>query len=136
MYHLEDIFKFLEQYSCPELHAETDLFQDCGIAGEDWDELIEDYSKTFNVDMSGYLWYFHSEDEAAFNNPGTLFFKPPYERVTRIPITPAMLLDFARKNKWDINYPPHKLPKYRWDIIITWLISLIFLFIIIRSCLS
>jgi len=131
---IEDIFSFLKTYACSNLHADTDLVADCGITGDDWDELIFDFSEKFSVDLSGYIWYFHAEDEAAFNNPGGWFFKPPYKRVHRIPVTPNLLLHVANTKTWDVRYPPHKLPRYRWDVVITTVICFTLLFFSIRSC--
>ena len=73
-------------------------------------------SDKYLVDMSDFLWYFHCDEEGSTFITG-MFFKPPYKRVTRIPITPKMLTDFANSKIWKIDYPKHKLPKYRYDII-------------------
>lgn len=94
----------------------TDLFSDCGIVGDDFHELIEKYADKFSVDMAGYLWYFHSDEEG--QNIGGLIVKPPNLRVKRIPVTPKLLLDFANLGKWKIEYPKHKIPKRRYDILI------------------
>ena len=67
--------------------------------------------------MSGYLWYFHAAEEIGFGI-GAIFFDPPNYRVKRMPVTPAMLTEFANKGKWDIVYPDHTLPKYRYDLLI------------------
>ncbi len=55
--------------------------------------------------MTSYLWYFHSDVEGGWNSFGRSFFDLPYKQVKRIPVTPVMLADFARKGKWDIQYP-------------------------------
>jgi hypothetical protein len=52
-------------------------------------------------------------------NLGGLFFSPPYQRVSRIPVTPDKLLLFANLGKWHMQYPTHKLPKFRLDILMT-----------------
>ena len=67
--------------------------------------------------MDGFLWYFHYGEEAN-SFPSGLFFKPPNYRVERIPITPEMLLQFAKSGKWAIDYPEHTLPKVRYDMVI------------------
>jgi hypothetical protein len=100
-----------------ELTPATDIFRDLGCVGDDFHELIEKYAEQFNVDMSEYLWYFHADEEGS-NFIGGAFFNPPYLRVERIPITPALLLKFALLGKWKINYPEYKLPKKRWDLVI------------------
>ena len=62
---------------------------DKGIHGDDFHELIDEYAKVFKVDMTGYLWYFHADEEG--NSFGGSIIKPPYDRVKRIPVTPALL---------------------------------------------
>ena len=99
-----------------EIKPNTDIFNELGCTGDDFHELMEEYHKKFSVDMSNYLWYFHADEEGRNSGIGNIFFKPPYERVKRIPVTPQMLYKFANNGKWDLQYPTHKLPKYRIDI--------------------
>lgn len=42
----------------------------------------------------------------------------------------------ARSGKWDIQYPDHKLPKRRYDIIVNQLLVAVFLSILIYKCAS
>jgi len=77
---------------------------------------------TYSVDMTAYLWYFHSDEEG--NNIGGLFFPPPYKRVKRIAVTPLLLTEFANTGKWDIEYPNHKIPQKRYDTLIDVIIML------------
>lgn len=135
MYSQRQIDDFIkEKIGINELRESDDLLNDKGVCGDDFHELIDEYSTTFNVDMSCYLWYFHADEEGW--NIGGFFFKPPYERVTHISVTPAMLLYCANKGYWDIQYPPHKLPKRRWDIFINQVMVIIFISLIIYSCLK
>ncbi len=97
--------------------SDTDIFAE-GTVGDDFHELIESFAKTYCVDMTNYIWYFHADEEGGWNSISGLFFAPPYKKVKRIPVTPALLADFATKGKWDINYPQHKVPKKRYDILI------------------
>jgi hypothetical protein len=97
-----------------------------GVAGDDFHEMIEKYAKQYDVDMSDYLWYFHA-DEEGFNSIGRQFFKPPYERVERIPVTPQMLADFIATKKWKVAYPPHDIPKPRTDLTINKVILIAFI---------
>src|SRR5690606_36056614 len=99
-----------------EVTEDCDIHNDLGCTGDDFNELMQVYSSTFNVKMDTYLWYFHMDEEG--QNFGGTFFKPPNERVEHIPVTPQLLLDFANKGSWDITYPEHKLPKRRYDMII------------------
>ena len=41
----------------------TTLQDDIGIWGDDVSELLENYAKRFSVDMSSFLWYFHTREE-------------------------------------------------------------------------
>ena len=101
----------------------SDVETEIGCYGDDFTELIEEYSNRFNVDVSTYLWYFHTGDEG-FSSIGGLFFKPPNNRVERIPVTPKMLFEFAEKGKWDVKYPQHRIPKYRLDLLINSIIGI------------
>lgn len=135
MYALEDIIEFIkEQTARREVNADDDLFNDLGIAGDDHDEFMQAYSKKFNVDMSSYLWYFHTNEEGSTSSIRSNFFKPPNERVKHISITPEMLLEFAKKGKWVITYPEHTLPKPRYDILITYSIGFVIIAYLIYSC--
>ena len=110
---INEIRNFLEDYSG--VYAEDpdiDIFKDMGVTGDDFHEMIENYSKKYNVDMTDYLWYFHTNEEGYMSIGGQLF-KPPYEKVRRIPVTPKMLADFIMIKKWDLKYPPHEIPKHR-----------------------
>ena len=100
----------------------TTLQDDIGIWGDDVSELLENYAKRFSVDMSSFLWYFHTREEGT--SPGSLFFKPPNERVEQIPITVAMLRDFANTGTWSVVYPDHYIPKRRTDLLINLIITL------------
>ncbi len=116
MIELESIITFVSEFTgSKKVYAETDIFDDLGCVGDDFFDLMEKYSAQFSVDMSNYLWYFHS-DEEGWPSIGSEFFKPPYCRVERIPVTPAMLLDFANKGEWSVDYPEHTIPKIRWDV--------------------
>lgn len=118
-YSINDVVKFIvAQTGCGEAEVEpnVDLLNDLGCSGDDFDDLIEAYAKEFHIDISAYLWYFHTDEEG--NNIGGMFFKPPYERVKHIPVTPDLLLKYANVGKWEMIYPDHVLPKRRYDIII------------------
>lgn len=118
-----------------EVSSNTDIFSDLPCTGDDFHELIAKYAKKYSVDMSSYLWYFHANEEG--QNLGGFFFRPPYKRVKRIPITPQILTNFANEGKWDIKYPEHKLAKYRIDIWISWLVLLvIIIFFALISCMK
>jgi hypothetical protein len=110
---VKDIIDFLADLSCTsDISPESDIFYDVGMSGDDFHEMVEAFSKKYSVDMTDYLWYFHCDEE------GVSFFKPPYRRVERIPVTPAMLTEFANNGKWKMNYPEHILPSRRYDLIL------------------
>ena len=111
---------------------DCDIVNDLGCWGDDLSELIEEYSNKFNVDMSTYLWYFHTEEEGF--NIGGLFFKAPYERVKHIAITPTLLLESANSGSWLLSYPKHKLTKRRYDIMVNLSLVLIFITFCIYKC--
>jgi Protein of unknown function (DUF1493) len=113
-----EIIDFIKKRTGSEnITSDTDIFAD-GTVGDDFHELIESYAKTYSVDMTNYLWYFHADEEGGWNSIGGLFFIPPYKKVQRIPVTPALLNDIATKGRWDIKYPQHNVPKRRYDILI------------------
>ena len=111
------------------IKLDTDIYKDLGVDGDDFSELMEEFSKRFHVDLSSFLWYFHHNGEGF--NIGALFIKPPNKRVDRIAITPEMLQEYANTKKWGIKYPKHCLPKRRYDIILTWIFLGIFILVIL-----
>ncbi len=115
MYSAEDILKVIEEFSGETNIAIDDDIYEIGLIGDDFEDLMELYASRFNVDMTSYLWYFHTDEEGS-PGLGGYFFRPPNERVTRIPVTPRMMLDFANSGKWAIVYPEHTIPKRRWDL--------------------
>lgn len=133
----DEIILFVKDHAAvggENINLDTDIFDELGCVGDDFHELIEKYTQRYSVDMSGYLWYFHSDEEG--QNYGGVFFNPPYNRVKRIPVTPRMLTDFANQEKWNLDYPSHKLPKYRFDILFNYLLLLVFMFFVIKSCIK
>jgi hypothetical protein len=119
-----------------EVMPDADIENDLGCTGDDFFELMEAYAKHFNVDMSGFLWYFHTHDESmATLNP--LPGHPASTQVDRIPVTFNILVEKAMLGKWDMTYPPHALqPTYtRSEKVVHWLFLAILTYFISRSCL-
>lgn len=115
----KEIIDFIEtEYWKSNLQSNSDIFETVRISGDDSFELIEKFSKKYDVDISNFLWYFHHEEEGSWNSIGGYFHKSPDKLVKRIPITPKMLTKFAETKKWEINYPIHKLPEKRKDLIL------------------
>jgi hypothetical protein len=128
MLEITDIINFLEKHiGLDEIYEDSDIEKDLSCYGDDFDELMEAYAAEFHVDMSQYLWYFHTREEGAGNGLGGFFFKPPNERVPRIAVTPKMLLNFAETGRWQIQYPEHELPKRRYDLLINNILFILFL---------
>lgn len=134
MYSIDEILRFLEErIGVKDIKADDDLELIHGLYGDDVDEVLSDYSKRFNVNLYNYLWYFHTREEGSWQSIGGSFFKPPNERVKRIPITARVLLNAANQGKWSIEYPPHTLPERRWDIVINQVMLAILLLLLIWS---
>lgn len=136
-YSIEDIKHFIvDKTGCEydEVRPDADIDNDLGCTGDDFIELISEYSIRFNVNMDSYLWYFHTYEEGHSNSIGHLFFKAPYERVKRIAVTPTVLLQSANAGMWTIVYPEHILPKRRYDILINQLIVALFIIFVVYKC--
>lgn len=132
MVELQQIYEALEQYIDIEIiRPDSDLKNDQGVFGDDFEEMINKYAKLFNVDMTNYRWYFHMREEGSDYSIGSILFKPPYDRVPYIPVTPQMLVDFANKGKWDIDYPPHKIPKRRVDLLVNFVVVVVFIIFVL-----
>ncbi len=116
---IEEIVDFTKDFLKEDnIFPDTDIFS-LGIYGDDMDEFLGSYHKKYNVNFDNYLWYFHNEEEISSNiSIGKIFFKRPYDSVERIPITPEILTKFANTKVWEIDYPEHQLPKYRYDVLI------------------
>lgn len=132
----DEILALIEQQQAlkpDKITDDLDLFDGwpngAGIYGDDAEELLGALAKRFKIDMSGYLWYFHTGEEPGCN-PGAIFFKRPNQRVQHIPVTLALLVEAAETKVWPVNYPPHTLPEHRWDLRMTWgcLLVLLLLF--------
>jgi len=72
---IEDIMQFLQKYSFDNkiVTSESDIFHDFGLTGDDCGEFLYAYQKTFNVDMTNYLWYFHHDEESKWTSIGGYF---------------------------------------------------------------
>jgi len=126
---LNEIRNFLEDYTDLEaINPNVDINRDLGVDGDDFDKMMDKYSKNYEIDMANYRWYFHSGEEAW--NPGNIFFKAPYQRVDRIPVTPTMLAKFIPEGKWGLEYPPNHLPENRYDLLINRIISAIMIIVV------
>ena len=131
---ITEIIEFVkEETGAGKVTEDSDIETDLGCYGDDFDEFIQKFSSNFNVDRSTYLWYFHTGEEG-IGSIGGMFFRPPNTRVERIPVTPKMLLEFAQKGKWSIEYPEHKVPEKRYDLLVNQIILATFVICIICYC--
>jgi hypothetical protein len=136
-YSIDEIKRFIvDKTGCDyeEVKDDADIDNDIGCTGDDFDELISDYSIKFHVNMDNYLWYFHTYEEGHSNSIGRLFFKSPYEKVKHIAVTPKVLLHSANAGMWTLVYPEHKLPKRRYDILINQIVIALFIIFVIYKC--
>ena len=128
----KEIIDFIEtEYWKSNLQSNSDIFEIVRISGDDCYELIEKFSKKYDVDISNFLWYFHHEEEGSWNSIGGYLYKSPYKLVKRIPITPKMLTKVAETKKWEINYPYNKLPEKRKDILFNKIVLIVTLILAI-----
>ena len=133
-YAIEEICDFLADQTGTKrerIRDDTDITKDLGVDGDDWDDLLAAYRERFGVNLDGFLWYFHHGEEG-FNLFGLVFW-PPYWRVKRIPITPRILLESANQGHWCISYPPHTIPKHRYDMWANLGCLVVFLAVVIAS---
>jgi hypothetical protein len=108
---------------CDVLTPATALQADLGLYGDDIDDLLAEYADRFGVDLSDYVWYFHTGEEGG-GGIGAAFFPPPNRQVEGIPITVGMLYRFAEQGRWAVEYPPHVPPRYRPDLWINLAVAL------------
>lgn len=114
---LEDVLSFVRwKTGQPEAGAEDDIFEALNCRGTDFTQLVEAFSMRFGTDTSAYRWYFHTNEED--HSIGGMFFKPPFERVQRIPVTAETLWHMANAGSWNLAYPEHEIPSSRLDIFI------------------
>jgi hypothetical protein len=132
-YQPEQVLAFVrDKTGEPALEMDSDIFA-AGCTGKEFTEMVRSFGYRFHVITDNYLWYFHTNEEGI--NIGAVFFKPPFERVNRIPVTPGMLHEFANKGYWDIYYPEHEIPASRIDQLLNILLifAIIFLLVYVAS---
>ena len=137
MAEVSEIIEFLKDRTGTDVVTEnSDIANDLGVDGDDYDELLSEFSKKYSVDISSCLWYFHWSEEGSWNSIGGSFFKSPDKGVKHIPVTPIMLAEFTKLGKWNLQYPEHNLPKRRYDIVINQFLILAFIVFILYKCVS
>jgi hypothetical protein len=114
---LEDVLSFVRwKTGRPDAGADDDIFEKLGCTARKFTDLVEHFSMRFGTDVSNYKWYFHTNEED--HSIGGMFYKPPFERVQRIPVTAEKLWEMANAGYWNIDYPEHEIPSSRVDFLI------------------
>ena len=68
-------YGFLKEFSrTHKIKFDTDLFENTGIVGDDFQEMIEKFTEKYLVNMGNYLWYFHTDEEGRWTSIGGFFF--------------------------------------------------------------
>ncbi|WP_214229585.1 DUF1493 family protein [Pedobacter sp. B4-66] len=129
-YTIENIIDFLKEQSLEdEINPQTNVCDDIGMSGDDFDEMMTAFAEKFSVDMTSYLWYFHAEEEGSWTSLS--LFPRANEQVKRIPLTPTILTDFANLGKWSVIYPEHKVTLTEYNDYFTLSIFIILIGVII-----
>jgi hypothetical protein len=111
VFYLSDIVDFIKEKSGLEnIAPSTDIYGELGFYGDDFLELIIEFSSRFYVDISSYLWSYHTSSEGEAIGD-VLQDKTDVKLIQRIKINPLMLLDYANKGFWDFKYPNKVLMK-------------------------
>lgn len=114
-----DVLEFVARYTgCPIGRIDPDyILRSTGSDGDDAFELIEAFSEKFAVDLEGYDWVFHHNDEGALSSASLV--RGPHGRVTRIPLTTHVLVEAARTGRWPVTYPAYQPMNRRWDLLLS-----------------
>ncbi len=100
----------------PSKAEEQDLFGLFGIDGHDAWELLGATAERADLNLDGYLWYFHQHDE------------PPVGRrvvpvgvdgkvLPMIPVSVDTLWAAAQTGVWPVTYPPHCVHNRGWYVV-------------------
>jgi hypothetical protein len=85
----------------------TDLLGWAGLDGRAASRFLQLYAVRFRVDMRDYKWWFHHRDHGVLAIP--LVALDHDGREIHIPLSADMLAGFAERNRWDLNYPRHRV---------------------------
>jgi hypothetical protein len=86
-----------------EMPDTSDVLNNGTIYGDDVDELIDGFRKTFRVSLENYRWYHHTGPDGC--NPLWLISRPWWARKKYVPIGLLDLVESARCGKWTVQYP-------------------------------
>ena len=81
---------------------ETDLLYDLGIDGDDYEEIIIEFTQQHSIISKEYKWQFHHGPEGC--NPIWLLFPPEILKRTRIPIRIKDFLEAKKRKTWEFLY--------------------------------
>ena len=80
--------------------ASTSIEDDLGTTGDDAEELMEEFSKEFGVDLSRMDFYRHFSPEVWIPFYGFFFRRSRGYDMRSMPVTVQMLVDAARAHQW------------------------------------
>lgn len=107
----DEILSFLTAYG---LHGKkrfncSDVFIANGFEGDDANELVDDFAKRFNVDMTRFIehWYFHYIGDEPPGHRRVLPIDIHGKVLPFIPVSIDMLAASAEAGKWILSYPEH-----------------------------
>ncbi|WP_106746310.1 DUF1493 family protein [Yoonia maritima] len=87
----------------------SDVFIGNGIEGDDANELIDDFAKRFDVDMGGFLYYFHYVGDEPPGHRRVLPIDRHGQVYPFIPVSLDILTASAEAGKWILAYPDHEV---------------------------
>ncbi len=107
----DEILSLLTAYG---LHGQkrldcSDIFIANGFEGDDASELVDDFAKHFNVDMTRLFehWYFHYIGDEPPGHRRVLPIDVHGKVLPFIPVNIDMLATSAEAGKWVFSYPEH-----------------------------
>jgi hypothetical protein len=107
----DEFFALLRPYGFedPQGFDFSDIFVANGIEGDDADELVDDFAKRFDVDMTHFYEhdYFHYVANEPPGHRRVLPIDTQGKVVPFIPISLDMLVTSAEAGKWVLDYPEH-----------------------------
>lgn len=94
---------------------DDDIIMALNLTDDQLAAFLRDYAAQFDVDMTGYLEYFHFSPDAAPATPADqLPYLPNGQKAQPLPITLGHLVDAATQGRWHCEYPNHHLQKVGW----------------------
>ncbi len=88
--------------SISNLNRNSSLSEDLGIEGDDANDFMQAFSKTFDVELTNFVFDKYFYPEGAFNPISYLIYRKLFRRpkLQHIPITLSRLVEAVLKRKW------------------------------------